>query len=154
MSIVKHWKKLKWQSLHLKRFHLNNKMSSFVPAMIFSSFLGTCADFILIKNGLYSFPVRPFPMIFTVNIFFTLCFLPAATLGFLMYAQQVTPKICWLTIIAVAAVMPFVEETTEKWGWFIHSNDWKHIYSFFGYMVYLSFVWMFHRWYKHLNRSD
>jgi hypothetical protein len=129
-------------------------MRSYVPAMLFSSFLGTSVDLIFIKNGLYSFPLRPFPMIFTVNIFFTLFFLPAATLAFLIYAQQVTAKIRWLTIMTVGSVMPFVEETTEKWGWFVHSEDWKHIYSFFGYMVYLSFIWTFHRWYKQLNRSD
>jgi hypothetical protein len=121
--------------------------------MIFSACLGTLSDYILITQGLYSFPLRPFPAMFDVNIFFTLFILPAATFVFLIYAGRVSFTQRLIMIIVIGAIMPEMEAMSEKWGWFVHSEDWTHIYSFFGYIVYLWVIWTFHRWVTQLRLS-
>ena len=41
--------------------------------------------------------------------------------------------------------MPIFEKFAEVFGWFEHSDEWKHIYTFFGYLVFLSFIYLFYR---------
>jgi hypothetical protein len=124
---------------------------SYVPAMIFASWMGTYADLIMVNKHLYSFPVRPFPHVFTINIAFTLVLLPVGTAVFLFCAQRISTVLRALLIVALSIVMTFVEPLAERLGLFVHSDEWHHLYTFFGYLVFLSFMWKIHQW-LHLPR--
>ncbi|GAJ40589.1 hypothetical protein B4119_2351 [Parageobacillus caldoxylosilyticus] len=43
-------------------------------------------------------------------------------------------------------LMTWIEKQAETIGWFVHSFEWKHIYSFVGYSLFIAMVWRFYRW--------
>nr|WP_240465403.1 sporulation protein [Neobacillus thermocopriae] len=49
-------------------------------------------------------------------------------------------------ILFISLLMPIMERLSEMFGWFAHSEKWEHIYSFFGYMLFLSFIYGFYLW--------
>jgi hypothetical protein len=42
--------------------------------------------------------------------------------------------------------MMLVEILAEAIGWFVHHEQWKHMYTFFGYFLFMTIVWKFYRW--------
>ncbi|RAP30469.1 hypothetical protein C2W64_01665 [Brevibacillus laterosporus] len=46
-----------------------------------------------------------------------------------------------------------IEQISEKLGWFAHSSEWRHFYSFFGYILFMWLVWKFHLWIIHLSEE-
>ncbi|KYD15862.1 hypothetical protein B4168_4089 [Anoxybacillus flavithermus] len=42
--------------------------------------------------------------------------------------------------------MTWIEKQAETIGWFVHSSEWKHTYSFVGYSLFMAMVWKFYRW--------
>lgn len=42
-----------------------------------------------------------------------------------------------VVIIALSLLGSILEMQSEKWGWFVHSSDWKHYYSIIGYFIYM-----------------
>jgi len=49
-------------------------------------------------------------------------------------------------ILFVSLLMPILERLAELLGLFTHSEDWNHLYSFFGYGLFLTVVMFFHEW--------
>jgi hypothetical protein len=49
-------------------------------------------------------------------------------------------------IVTASLVMALGENLAEAIGWFAHSDQWEHIYSFFGYLLFMIIVWKFYRW--------
>jgi hypothetical protein len=49
-------------------------------------------------------------------------------------------------IVTASLVMMLGEKQSEAIGWFAHSDQWQHIYSFFGYLLFMIIVWKFYRW--------
>lgn len=43
--------------------------------------------------------------------------------------------------------MAILEKLGEAFGYFAHDPSWRHIYSFFGYMLFLIVVSLFYSWY-------
>ncbi|BAU27742.1 hypothetical protein DFP93_10211 [Aneurinibacillus soli] len=127
-------------------------MLHYVPAMIFSSWLGTYLDLILVEKQLYSFPIRPLPHIFSINIAFTLVLLPIATACFLCFAEKITKAQRMALALLLGFVMPISEQVAEKVGLFHHSSEWSHLYSFFGYIVFMWVVYKFHHLYSCKSR--
>jgi hypothetical protein len=86
--------------------------------------------------------------IFSINIAFTLIGLPLV-IGVFLY---VCNKINFLQkvglIIILSLLMAVVEKLTEAFGLFVHADAWKHIYSFYGYIIYLSVIYTFFHWSK------
>jgi hypothetical protein len=114
--------------------------------MLFASLLGTYLDLYFVGKKLYGFPVRPFPEIFSINIAFTLIGLPVITGIFLSFAKRMERWKRWGLIVAVSAVAPVGEKLSEQWGFFVHTEEWKHAYSFFGYFLFLAMIWIFYKW--------
>jgi hypothetical protein len=128
----------------------NPSLRSYVPAMVLASWLGTYADLIMVNKHLYSFPIRPFPDLFAINILFTCILLPLGTAFFLSCAERMRSIHRTVFILVVSMSMSLVEPLSEQLGLFAHREEWSHLYSFFGYLVFLSGIWKFHRW---LHRS-
>ena len=89
-TTVKHSKKLNLPFLQRKMFSFEktNNLFALVITILLSSIIGTYLDAFLFAKQLYSFPVRPFPSIFSVNIGFTLFVLPILTTIFIQISKN------------------------------------------------------------------
>ncbi|MCH4568067.1 CBO0543 family protein [Bacillus sp. ES1-5] len=108
---------------------------------LLSSIIGTCLDAFFVAKQMYSFPVRPFSSIFSINIGFTLFVLPILTMIFIQISKTLSTVSRILFIVSIGICASIFEQVTEKLGLFMHSVDWNHTYSLFGYMIFFSFIW-------------
>jgi hypothetical protein len=116
-------------------------LNIYLTVALFASLVGTYLDLIFVGKGMYHFPVRVFPEVFSINILFTLVILPLFTITFLVVAKRVQPFIRFIMIVFISIVFFFSEQVAEQLGWFIHQPEWNHGYSFFGYLLFLIVVW-------------
>lgn len=119
----------------------------YIPALLFVSWLGTYLDIILVGKKLFSFPARPLPELFSFNAVSTLLVLPFITAIAIYWFQKMAR---WQRIVALAVfglMGMLVEQISERLGWFAHSGDWSHFYSFFGYMLVMWLAWKMYRWF-------
>ncbi len=108
--------------------------------------LGTLLDHFFVTRGMYEFPVRPLPEEFSINIDFTLIVLPIFVVLILHLILQVKKWGRIGIILFVSLLMPVGEKLAEALGLFRHSEQWEHIYSFFGYLIFWSVIYGFYRW--------
>ncbi|WP_029099987.1 CBO0543 family protein [Brevibacillus thermoruber] len=150
MPIVKRWRKSNGRLSPRKRSFLPDagraSLRRYVPGMLLASLAGTYLDLILVNGGFYSFPVRPFPGVFDINVAYTLILLPFFTAWFLFWAERMPAlgRAAFITVLSLA--MALAEPLSEKAGWFGHREDWRHLYTVFGYFGFLWLMWTFHRW--------
>ncbi|MGD6888742.1 CBO0543 family protein [Bacillus mobilis] len=142
-TTVKHSKKLNSPFLQRKMFSFEKKNNLFalIVTILFSSMIGTCLDAFFVARQIYSFPVRPFSTIFSVNIGFTLFVLPILTTIFIQISNTLSTVSRILFIFSIGICASIFEQIAERFGFFIHSVDWNHTYSLFGYMIFFSFIW-------------
>ncbi|WP_243870697.1 CBO0543 family protein [Bacillus albus] len=142
-TIVKRSKKLNSPFLQRKTsfFEKKNNLFALVITILFSSIIGTWLDAFFVAKQIYSFPVRPFSSIFSVNIGFTLFVLPILTTVFIQISKTLSAVSRILFIISIGICASIFELVAERFGLFIHSVDWNHTYSLFGYMIFFSFIW-------------
>lgn len=114
--------------------------------MFFAAVLGSLLDLYFVKNGLYEFPLRLFPHLFSINIIFTLCALPLLTLFHLIIMKKINTLERWLVILIISFLAPLGEMISERCSLFIHSERWNHSYSFIGYFIYLIIAWNLFQW--------
>lgn len=111
--------------------------------------VGTYLDLIMAGKHLYFFPHRPFPAVFSINIIFNLIGLPVVVLFFLFLVGIWEKK--WTkgsVIIGLSLAMTIFERESEQIGLFTHSDQWNHWYTFSGYFLFLTIVYLFHLWVK------
>ncbi|MCU4988608.1 hypothetical protein OCF10_06550 [Bacillus cereus] len=142
-TTVKRSKKLNLPFLQRKMFSFEktNNLFALVITILLSSIIGTYLDAFFIAKQIYSFPVRPFPSVFSVNIGFTLFVLPILTTTFIQISKTLSVFSRTLFIVAIGICASIFEQIAERLGFFIHSVDWNHTYSLFGYMIFFSFIW-------------
>ncbi|WP_284657052.1 CBO0543 family protein [Paenibacillus thiaminolyticus] len=102
----------------------------------------------LIGKGLYHFPYRLLPEIFSIHIVFTLIGLPILTMIFLYCYSQAHRWGRVGIIICVSLLMPIFEKIAERLGMFVHSDKWMHLYSFFGYLLFFTIISGVYFWLK------
>ncbi|WP_420849692.1 CBO0543 family protein [Peribacillus tepidiphilus] len=129
----------KQYSIKIKAF------STFYPTLLLASLIGTYLDLYFVGKNMYFFPIRPFEDIFTINIAFTLGGLPLFTLLLITFIKKMTFYRRWLFILLVSFLIANLEYQAERFGFFSHSEQWKHIYSFFGYFLFMTILWNFYR---------
>ncbi|MFV0973410.1 CBO0543 family protein [Bacillus sp. BSL6] len=122
-------------------FEKKNNLFALVVTILLSSIIGTCLDAFFVTKQIYSFPVRPFSSIFSVNIGFTLFVLPILTIIFIQISKNLSVFSRILFIVSIGICASIFEQVAERLGFFIHSGDWNHTYSLFGYMIFFSFIW-------------
>ncbi|WP_142354642.1 CBO0543 family protein [Bacillus wiedmannii] len=122
-------------------FEKKNDFLALAVTILLSSIIGTCLDAFFVANQIYSFPVRPFSSIFSVNIGFILFVLPILTAVFIQISKTLSTISRILLIISIGIFASIFEQVAERFGFFIHSLDWNHTYSLFGYMIFFSFIW-------------
>jgi len=149
MNTAKHLKDLNLRSLPKKLFRFWIK--EFGPAIIIAIVIGTCLDVYFVNKGLYTFPIRPFPEIFKINIAFAFLGLPLLVLMYLWIMKQVTYWGKMGIILFLSLLMPIIERFSELLGFFAHSSEWEHIYSFFGYFLFFFFIYKFYQWTNRRN---
>ncbi|MFD0713547.1 CBO0543 family protein [Paenibacillus sp. GCM10027626] len=118
---------------------------SFVCAVL-ASLLGTYSDLYFVGKGLYHFPHRLLPDIFSIHIVFTLIGLPILTMVVLYCLSQVNKWWRAGLILLVSLLMPILEKLAERLGMFAHSDQWMHEYSFFGYLLFCTIIWGGYSW--------
>lgn len=122
-----------------KRSAFWNKDS--LTCAVLASLLGTYLDLYFVGKGLYQFPHRLLPDIFSIHIVFTLIGLPMLTMVFLYCLSLVNDGWGMAGIILfVSLSMPILERFAERLGAFVHSDKWMHVYSFFGYLLFLTII--------------
>ncbi|WP_077604981.1 CBO0543 family protein [Oceanobacillus sojae] len=149
-NTAKQWKKSSLSSLQKKQSFSdrNKERQAYIIAALFSSLVGTYLDLFFVGIGMYHFPMRLFPEIFSVNIVFTLLVLPVSAVLFLYMADRMRfPSRC-IMILGIGIAVVFIEKASEHLGWFIHHTDWNHTYSFFGYILFFVFVWSIFRFFQ------
>ncbi len=114
--------------------------------MILSALLGTYLDLFFIGKGLYSYPARPFSSVFSIDVFFTLAALPIMTGLFLKVTEKQNRWRKGIVIGLLSIGMVSIEKMAEAIGFFVHRDDWSHVYSVGGYALFLLFVTLFHEW--------
>ncbi|WP_433770119.1 CBO0543 family protein [Bacillus wiedmannii] len=130
----------------MSSFEKKSDFLALVVTIFLSSVIGTCLDVFFVTKQIYFFPVRPFPSIFSVNIGFTLFVLPILTAAFIQISKTLSAVSRTLLIISIGICASIFEQFAEKRGLFIHSADWHHTYSLFGYIIFLSFIWRVYNW--------
>lgn len=55
-------------------------------------------------------------------------------------------------ILIVSLMMPILEKLAERLGVFVHSDKWMHLYSFYGYLLFLTIISGVYFWLK--KRSE
>nr|WP_281427542.1 CBO0543 family protein [Mesobacillus maritimus] len=118
------------------------------PSLLLASLLGTYLDLYFTGKEYYSFPMRPFPEIFSIHIFFTLVGIPLMVAMFLFICTKLTRTKRFLFILLLSLAMSVFEKIAEPFGYFVHADVWKHYYSFFGYFVFLTIIYRFYNWTK------
>ncbi|KAB2330163.1 hypothetical protein F7731_20470 [Cytobacillus depressus] len=116
-----------------------------LPAILFASLLGTYLDLYFVGIGMYAFPLRLLPDIFSINILFTLIGLPLLILFFLFVAKRLSIVKKAGFILCISLLMASVEKWSEEKGLFVHDESWRHYYSFIGYFFYLVTIYLFYR---------
>ncbi|MFJ7730111.1 CBO0543 family protein [Neobacillus sp. NPDC097160] len=117
---------------------------SYLVSMVLASLLGTYLDLYFVGKQLYQFPMRPFPEIFSINIAFTLVGLPILVMIFLRCISQLNKWGKAGVILFASLLMPIFEKLAEELGWFVHANGWKHLYTCFGYLLFLTIITVFY----------
>ncbi|MGE7880640.1 CBO0543 family protein [Bacillus sp. NPDC094077] len=130
----------------MSSFEKKNNVLALIVTICLSSIIGTCLDIFFVTKQIYSFPIRPFPSIFSVNIGFTLLVLPILTTIFIQISKTLSAISRSLFIISIGICASIFEQIAEELGLFVHSADWDHIYSLFGYIIFLSFIWRVYNW--------
>ncbi|WP_071718936.1 CBO0543 family protein [Bacillus paramycoides] len=138
----------------MSSFEKKNDFLALVVTIFLSSIIGTCLDAFFVNKQLYSFPVRPFSSTFSVNIAFTLFVLPILTAPFIQILKKLSTVSRTLFIISIGVCASIFEQVAERLGLFIHSTDWQHIYSFFGYIIFFSLIWKFYNWMRKIKRPS
>ncbi|WP_439021793.1 CBO0543 family protein [Bacillus thuringiensis] len=124
----------------MSSFEKKNDFLALTVTILLSTVIGTCLDAFFVTKQIYSFPVRPFPSIFSVNIGFTLFVLPILTATFIQISKTLSTVSRILFIASIGICASIFEQIAERLGFFIHSVDWNHTYSLFGYMIFFSFI--------------
>lgn len=125
-----------------KRFRFWIK--SMIPTILFSALIGTYLDLIIVGMKFYSFPVRPFPDIFPINILFTLAGVPLVVTMFLMIVKIMSGRGKALLIFFCSLFMALMEKWAENFGLFAHGEGWHHGYTFAGWYIFLNLIYAFH----------
>ncbi|WP_256218513.1 CBO0543 family protein [Bacillus sp. MUM 116] len=152
MNTAKHLNGSSLPPLRKKRFPYWTK--TYFPAMLLGSLLGTYLDLYFVEKQIYSFPKRPFPESFSINIAFTLVVLPAFILIFLYLMKQVNGWGRAGIILFLSLLMPIMEKLSEILGMFAHSDEWSHLYTAGGYFLFLTIVYGFFQWMENKNKSQ
>ncbi|EAO55395.1 hypothetical protein C6352_29825 [Bacillus thuringiensis] len=149
-TTAKHSKKLNSQFSQRKMSssEKKNEFLALVVTIFLSAIIGTCLDAFFVHKQIYSFPARPFSSTFSVNIAFTLFVLPILTVIFIHISKKLSKVSRILFIISIGICASLFEQIAESLGLFIHSTNWNHTYSLFGYMIFHSFIWNIYNWIK------
>lgn len=140
---MKPLKNLNSQPLPKKQSFFKNQL---VTIYLLACVIGTYLDLYFVGKGFYSFPSRLFPDTFNINIVFTLGILPLFTFLLILAMKKMSPFTRWSFILVTSIIIAFIEVISERFGVFIHTEQWKHYYSLIGYFIYIVFMWNFYKW--------
>ncbi|MEH7223436.1 CBO0543 family protein [Bacillus sp. JJ1566] len=139
MNTVKPLKNLNSQRLPKKPFRFGNN-SALIVTILLGSLIGTYLDLYYVGKGFYTFPVRPFPDVFSIHVGFTLVGLPFILVVFLFICEKLSAVGRISVVLFLASIMTVSEKLSESFGWFLHDPSWSHINSLIGYTIYLSIM--------------
>ncbi|MFS0644601.1 CBO0543 family protein [Siminovitchia sp. 179-K 8D1 HS] len=126
--------------------HYPNRRPAYFTAVVFGCLIATYLDLVFAGKGLYEFPRRPFPDVFSFDVFFTLAVLPVFTLIFLYMGKNMSVKVrCFFYSLLSIAAAAF-EMLAESAGLLRHAEQWHHWYSAIGYFIFLHLVWKVSQW--------
>ena len=147
MSTARHWRKSNFPSAQKKpSYRRKDRVRSYLTAMILASLIGTYLDLLFVGAGMYSFPKRFMPAVFPIHILFTLCILPLCSFIFLFISRRLLLFHRSLFLLICSLFAYIAEQTAERLGLFIHSQDWKHEFTLVGYLFFLIVIWKFYHW--------
>ncbi|WP_248734529.1 CBO0543 family protein [Neobacillus rhizosphaerae] len=150
MNTVKLLNDSRLQPSQKRRLTFWNK--NYFACMMLASLLGTYLDLFFVGKQMYEFPVRLLPRIFSINIAFTLIGLPVFVMIFISCISKVNKWGRAGIIFFVSLLMPIFEKFAEVLGFFVHNEQWNHLYTFFGYLLFLTIISAFYQWLEKQTR--
>jgi hypothetical protein len=102
-------------------------------------------DLFFVGKGLYDFPNRPFPDVFSIDIMFTVVCMPVFIVFFLFVGQHMSIKGRWLLFIVLSIGGAGLEMAAESAGFLNHADTWRHEYTAGGYFIFITLVWKIFR---------
>ncbi len=135
-------------SLQSPKRRFSRNVSIYLPAIVVASLLGTYLDLVFVGIDMYEFPIRPFPDVFSINIAFTLLILPFFTWLFLFIAAKMSKWGRLVFILLLSILASAMEKMAVRWGFFYHTDQWDHSYSFVGYFIFLVLIGKIFKWRK------
>nr|WP_282434270.1 CBO0543 family protein [Bacillus sp. DNRA2] len=136
----------------LSRYGPNNFVER-LSTILFGSLVATYLDLYFVGHGLYSFPMRPFPEIFSINILFTLIVLPFSLYVYFSVISMIKGWKRTGLILSLGMLAAVFEKFAEEQGWFSHQLNWHHYYTVFGFFIYLQLITLVYFWFKQLLRK-
>ncbi|WP_281975107.1 CBO0543 family protein [Halobacillus litoralis] len=127
-------------------FNANSK-SSYLPylfTMVAASLMTTYIELWFTAQNHYIFLTRPFPTVFPIDIRLTLIVIPLFTFIALWIMKSLQGMNRFSFILLTSLLAMLLEPVSEQAGWVAFSPDWKHLYSFFGYAVFLLLIRRIH----------
>jgi hypothetical protein len=121
--------------------------------MLLAILMGTLLDIYFVGQKIYAFPIRPFPELFSFNIGFTFVVLPAGVVIFLYVMELVNGWGKAGVVLFLSLLGPIMERLAEVFGLFAHTNEWQHLYTFFGYLLFLTILYGFYLWIEKRRRG-
>ncbi|MCC3357313.1 CBO0543 family protein [Bacillus sp. REN16] len=125
-----------------------------IITILLGSLIGTYLDLYYVGKGFYSFPMRPFPDVFSIHVGFTLVGLPLMLMIFLFICEKMKFVGKLSSVLFLASIMTAGEKFSEEIGWFFHDSSWKHINSLVGYTIYLSIMLVVYSYFQHKKKPD
>lgn len=124
---------------------------SYLFTMVSACLLTTYIELWLTAQDYYTFLARPYPYVFPIDIRFTLIVIPFFTLFALRMMKQLNSLTRFGFIILASLIAMLLEPLLEKAGLIAFSPKWNHVYSFFGYTVFLLLIRQIHVWSRGLG---
>lgn len=140
---MKHLKNSNSPTSPKKQFFYKSEIMSI---LFLASLIGTYLDLYFVGKGMYTFPKRLLSEVFTINLPFTLFILPLFTFITILIIRDLSWVKRWGILILISLIFPVFERLSESYGYFSHTEQWKHYYSFFGYLLYMGVMWGFYKW--------
>ncbi|WP_407681745.1 CBO0543 family protein [Pseudalkalibacillus salsuginis] len=148
MPIVNRLKNSPLRSLQRRR-SFSGRGKNIIPYIVVvltSALSCTYLELLFTGLGFYSFPQRPFPQLFPIDIRFTLIGVPVVT-SLVLFALTILEKQARIVFLFVTSFIMMVGEMiSDNIGLLVHSPQWSHAFSFFGYMLFFMMIWTIFKW--------
>lgn len=106
------------------------KLNVWITTFFMKGVLSSLIDTIVVKTGRVSYPTRPIPKIFKINILFDYLFFPLLSVLWVRWSYKVKPSTMILQSLCFSVPMSIGQWWFEKRGMLFKWNNWSILHTF------------------------